>query len=63
MAFILLSMFLQHIVTKYGKDEYEVTVLNVAHAIKLSYTTVIFPLRFGSERGHTTPASDLIISF
>ena len=33
------------------------------HTIKLSYTTVIFPLRFGSEGGHTTPASDLIISF
>ena len=51
------------IFTKYGKDEYEATVVNVAHAIELSYTTVIFPLRFGSEGGHTTPASDLIISF
>ena len=56
-------MFLRHIFTKYGKDEYKATVVIAVHTVKLSYTLVV-SFCFGSEGGHTTPsASDLIISF
>ena len=37
----VIRMFLQHIVTKYGKDEYEATVVKAVHTIKLSYTLVV----------------------
>ena len=52
MAFISLSMFLRHIFTKYGKDEYEATVVIAVNTVKLSYTTVIVSFCFGSEGGH-----------
>ena len=61
-GFHFIIMFLRHIVTKYGKDEYEATVVKTMHTVKLSYTTVIVSFCFGSG-GHTTPASELIIYF